>query len=297
MNALEHMTWPQRVNLRLQGITNVDVLNSGVPKAGKTQAELLSNIEQSLSRFRATALDSSGLRVNYEELLDSPIFSAFRLSIVELASLDLNTLATDDERRAFWINLYNALIVHIVVAYRVEKSIRSLRGAFDRAVYRVGGWLFSPNDIEHDILRANRGHPLIPGPQFGRNDPRRSFMVREFDPRVHFALNCAARSCPPIRWYTSGQIARQLDTAAANFVNHGGLIIAEPTKTVYASRIFLWYASDFGAPPFGFGDRSALIRSITAYVQPESRKQWLIDNFDSLRVRFSAYDWSLNGTH
>lgn len=297
MNAFEHKTWPQRFYLRLQGISNIDILNAGAPESGSTQTELLSDIEQSLSRFRAAALDNSGLQVNYTELVDSPAFAAFRQSIIRLANVDLNSLVSDDERKAFWINLYNALIVHIVAAYRVQKSIRRLRGAFDRAVYRVGEHLFSPNDIEHGILRANRGHPLIPGSQFSSNDPRRSFVIRDFDPRIHFALNCAARSCPPIRWYTSEQLNRQLDLAAANFVNHGGLVIAELAKTIYISRIFMWYASDFGAPHFGLGDRSALIRSIIPHVQPESRKQWLVDNFSSLRVQFSKYDWSLNETH
>lgn len=297
MNALQYLTWPQRVYLRLRGISNIDILNAGECDSGGTRPDLFGDIERSLSRFRAAALDDSGLLVNYAELSESLAFDTFRQSIACLAEFDLDALTTDDERLAFWINLYNALIVHVVVAYRVKKSIQTLRGAFDRAAYRIGGFLFSANDIEHGILRGNRGHPLIPGPQFGRNDPRRSFMVREFDPRVHFALNCAARSCPPIRWYTSEQLARQLDLAAANFINNGGLIIAAPTKAVYVSRIFSWYASDFGAPRFGIGDRSALIQYIIPFVQPESRKQWLIDNFGSLRVRFGAYDWSLNGTH
>jgi hypothetical protein len=296
MNSLDHMTLPQRVYLRLRGISGIDILNEGEPESGKTHADLLKNMDTSLSQFRAAALDDSRSQVNYGKLGDSSTFRAYRQSIVNLSSFDLDTLATDEDRLAFWINLYNALVIHIVVDYRVQKSILSLRGAFDRAVYRVGGLLFSANDIEHGILRANRGHPLIPGPQFGRSDSRRRFMVSRFDPRIHFALNCAARSCPPIRWYTSDKISSQLDLATANFVNDGGLIIAESTKRVYISRIFLWYASDFGAPPFGLGDRSALIQYIIPFVQPESRKQWLIDNFGSLRVRFSTYDWSLNGT-
>jgi hypothetical protein len=296
MNSLGYMTLPQRVYLRLRGISEIVILNEGEPDSGKTQADLLKNMDTSLSQFRAAALDDSGAQVDYGKLGDSPTFRAYRQSVVDLSSFDLNTLATYEDRLAFWINLYNALMIHIVIDYGVEKSILSLRAAYDRAVYRVGGLLFSANDIEHGILRANRGHPLIPGPQFGRRDARRRFMVSQFDPRIHFALNCAARSCPPIRWYTSDKISRQLDLAAANFVNDGGVIIAEPAKKVYLSRIFAWYAADFGGPRFGLGDRSALIQYIIPFVQPESRKQWLIDNFGSLRVRFSTYDWSLNGT-
>jgi hypothetical protein len=79
-----------------------------------------------------------------------------------------------------------------------------IRGFWKIHCYNIGGAVYSLDDIEHGVLRANRGHPAAGGrPQFGPEDPRRrGLVVQELDPRIHFALNCGARSCPPIRVYT-----------------------------------------------------------------------------------------------
>ena len=82
--------------------------------------------------------------------------------------------------------------------------------------YDVGGLLFSLDEIEHGVLRCNRGHPKDKKPMFVlENDPRMKLMLTKFDARIHFALNCGANSCPPIRIY-------QADRLNAQVGNRGG---------------------------------------------------------------------------
>ncbi len=101
---------------------------------------------------------------------------------------------------------------------------------FKKYKYLVGGLVYSLEDIEHGILRKNdnfntsllslisfyfkgRGN----GTRFLKNDPRRKFILEEVDPRIHFALNCGAKSCPPILVYEEDDLDAELDIATRNF--------------------------------------------------------------------------------
>jgi hypothetical protein len=188
--------------------------------------------------------------------------------------LDLSTLVSRDARLAFWINLYNALVIDAVVAFGIGRSVSEGWAGhlafFRRAAYVVSGFRFSCDDIEHGILRGNRGHPFIPGPQFDPSDTRMAFMVRPPDVRVHFALNCASRSCTPIGVYSADQIDAQLELATRSFiVSDTSLDRRQHTLTV--SRIFRWFAGDFGGRA---GVRAFLLR----YLPEDERREWLGGN-------------------
>ena len=75
--------------------------------------------------------------------------------------------------------------------------------------YNVGGLLFTLDEIEHGILRVNKGHPKDGKPMFN-DDKRKKLMVESLDPRIHFALNCGAASCPPIRIYQKEKLDKQV---------------------------------------------------------------------------------------
>jgi hypothetical protein len=131
-----------------------------------------------------------------------------------------------------------------VLAFGLRHSIREVRGFFRRADYRAGGRRFSSELIEHGILRGNRPPlrhveaPLEPG------DHRADLSIEPLDPRIHFALNSAARSCPPLRVYSAGAIEQELDVAAAAFVRGGGVIVED--GQVKVSAILLCCAHDSG---------------------------------------------------
>jgi hypothetical protein len=173
------------------------------------------------------------------------------------------------EQRAYWINLYNAATTRIVLEHYPVRSIRGIAlgpglfsfGPWDRKVVTVEGEALSLNDIEHGILR-----PIWR------------------DARLHYALNCAAVSCPslPPVAFTAANTERLLDQGARAYVNDPrGVRIAQGRLTL--SSIYLWYRADFGD-----GD-GAVIEHLQRYAAPALAAEL---------ARFQkpddyAYDWAL----
>ena len=217
--------WPVRLQRTWAGIPSDFVLNAVEPD-GPPSPDLAVDLRTALSGLVTSHSDSSG-HVDYAGLAASTDFRDYRALAAGLRQFDPLALADEAARKAFWLNLYNALILHAVVMLRLGQH--APRGWFERAAYDVGGYRFSANDIEHGILRANQSHLLALGPQFRANDPRLRFRLAALDPRVHFALNCAARSCPPIRVYTPDRLDAQLDLATASFLHDGQLTVDRAT--------------------------------------------------------------------
>ena len=107
---------------------------------------------------------------------------------------------------AFLINLYNSMVIHAIIEDLLpEKEATSTTARltmYATASYNIGGMIYSLNDVENGLLRRNMQSAVpMTSPPFGSRDPRRAHMVAKVDPRIHFALNCGAESCPPIAVY------------------------------------------------------------------------------------------------
>jgi hypothetical protein len=241
---------------------------------------------------QAEAYDTQRGRVDYARLRAGPAYAEYCRCARRLQSFDPATLGSRAERLAFWINLYNALSVDAVIQLGVKRSVNEAPGFFWRAAYNVGGQRCCAFDIEYGILRANASHPAIPGAHFGARDPRRRYSLEQLDPRLHFALVCAARSCPPIAVYDAANIDEQLDMAARTFIQNGGVGIDRAAGEVRLSQIFQWYAPDFGAHPFALGDKHPLLKFIAAYLADEAEREYVLRGKPA--IRFQPYDWSLN---
>ncbi|MBI5291365.1 MAG: DUF547 domain-containing protein [Chloroflexi bacterium] len=250
------------------------------------------DLRRIINALKAEAYDTVHGRVDYARLRASPTYAEYCRCARRLQSFDPVTLGSREERLAFWINLYNALIVDAVIQFEVKRSVNEAPGFFWRAAYNIGGQRYCAFDIEYGILRANAPHPAIPGAHFGASDPRRRHSLQRLDPRIHFALVCAARSCPPIAVYDATRIDDQLEIAARTFINNGGAEIDRASGEVRLSQLFQWYAQDFGARPFGFGDKRPLLEFIAAYLPDERDREYVLQG--KLTVRFQPYDWSLN---
>ena len=251
------------------------------------------NLLVSLSRLmhiiEAEAIDPLTKRVNYPVLATLPAYAEYRALVPLLATFDLSQLLTHAERFAFWVNLYNLLMVDVVIQSKIETSVQSVNGVFFSHGYWIGGYFFSLNDIEQGILRANRGYPALPGGQFNHSDPRYAFIMPHLDPRLHFALNCASESCPPIAFYTPESLDNQLTLATQNFINSSEVQINTSHHTATLSKIFQWYAPDFGASfavTLGFGDCSALLGWISDYVLDVEQQAYLKSYAKQFRVTF-----------
>jgi hypothetical protein len=175
------------------------------------------------------------------------------------------------EQRAYWINIYNALTIRVVLEHYPVRSIRDIDissrllsdGPWDKKLFAVEGVALSLNDIEHRILR-----PIWR------------------DPRIHYAVNCASVGCPDLRRaaYTSANTERLLEEAARDYVNSARGVRLRDGELVVSS-IYIWFQEDFG------GSDEDVIAHIRHYARPV-----LIQALDGrTSIDGHAYDWSLNG--
>lgn len=182
---------------------------------------------------------------------------------------------TREDKLAYWINAYNALVLRGVIdAYPVKsvKDIKYFMGFFNRTWSTVGGESYTLNNIEHDVLRA------------------------EFkEPRIHAAINCASVGCPrlePTAFFADG-IDDQLEAVMRKFLNESRNVTIEASrKRVTLSKILDWFGSDFTnwyESKLNVDD-ARILDYVSLYVEGERAA-----GFDrTWEVRFHDYDWSLN---
>ncbi len=161
-----------------------------------------------------------------------------------------------NEKLAYWINTYNAFTIKLIIENYPLKSITDLHGGkpWDVKWIKLGNNSYSLNEIENDIIR----------PEFR-------------EPRIHFAVNCAAISCPPLasKAYTAENLEELLEAQTRSFINNNTFNQLDKKK-VAISKIFEWYAQDF----------SDLVAFLNKY------SSFKIDK--SARIVFNEYNWSLN---
>ena len=203
--------------------------------------------------------------VNYQGLKNEEALLDKYLKVLE--EVDSKILSRN-EQFAFYVNAYNAWTIKLILSgYPGIKSIKDLGSLFKspwkKKICRIDGEIITLDDIEHNILR----------PRFK-------------DPRVHFAINCAAKSCPPVRSepYRGGDLDQQLDEMTRAFINDLESNRLED-HTLYVSSIFKWFAEDFNKDIIGF---------FLKYAKGDLKEQ-LEANKEKIRVKYLDYNWSLNG--
>ncbi|MFU8770878.1 MAG: DUF547 domain-containing protein [Anaerolineales bacterium] len=277
---------------RVSGIQEKDVLNvitaGSIPIHGKDPA---AELKRALDSVKDTAMNENGDRVDYASLKHSSIYQDYHINCSPgLMRFDPTTLKSRGEQLAFWINLYNVLVIDAVIALGIQRSvIEGLLGMlsfFRRAAYNIGGLRINLDEIEHGILRGNRGHPYIPGKQFTSRDPRHNWVIWPPEPRIHFALNCASRSCPPIQVYSADHLDVQLDLAARNFVD-ANVRLDQKKQSLVTSSLFKWFMSDFDG-------RSGVIAFLIDHLPDDQRQAWITEHRSRLKLRFEPYNWDLN---
>jgi len=158
-------------------------------------------------------------------------------------------------RLAYWINLYNAVTVNLILDNYPLKSIMDINGgkAWDLKLINLAGEDLSLNDIEHNIIRK-----------------------RFNEPRIHFAVNCAAKSCPKLlnEAFLPEMLERQLEKQTNYFIHNKDKNHISDEK-LDISSIFDWYGSDFGD-----------VKTFIGKYEPSINSE--------LAVSFQEYDWSLN---
>jgi hypothetical protein len=257
----------------------------------RQSSDLPARMRDVLDKIMLDVMDNQGVHVDYAALRTHPAYMEFRKKLSpSLQRFDPSSLVSDAERIAFWINLYHVLVLDGVISLGIKQGVGEgwlgLMAFFRKAAYNVGGQRMNLNDIEHGILRGNVGHPYFPGPHFASDDIRRVWMVKRLDPRIHFALNCASRSCPPIKIYSVDKLDKQLELAARSFLD-GSVKLNPVTQRILIPGIFRWYSRDFGG-------QEGVKSFILSHLPCDGRRAWLSVYRDKVNIQFERYDWSLN---
>ncbi len=181
-----------------------------------------------------------------------------------LSAADPSTFSRN-HKFAFYINAYNAFTIKLILSrYPEINSIKEIgsffSGPWSKKFISLDGWTVSLDHIEHEVLR----------PKFN-------------DPRIHFAINCAAKSCPPLlnTPYEGDILETQLDTQTRVFINRSTFM---KDNTLYISKIFDWFDDDFNDNPPLF---------IRQYAGEQLKTK--IDAAGSgIKISYLHYDWTLN---
>ncbi|MEN8136402.1 MAG: glycoside hydrolase family 15 protein [Thermodesulfobacteriota bacterium] len=244
-------------------------------------------VKRIMNILRGQFYDGQQQRVDYQLIRETDYFQDFQKAVAGLSHFDPHTLAEDSDKIAFWTNVFNALVIHAVIELGINKSVKEAPFFFQRSQYKIGDHLFTLSDIEHGILRGNAVPPYRFSKQFRKGDPRLSFCIRTPEPRIHFALVCASRTCPPIEAYESDKLDEQLDTSATVFIN-ATTKTDKSSNAISISKIFKWYRADFQMTD------QELIRFIASYLYDQQDTDWLNKNGDTITISYLDYDWRLN---
>ena len=200
-------------------------------------------------------------QVNYKGFIeDSTLFNKY---LTKISNHPPAKNWSKEEQLAYWINVYNAFTIKLIIDNYPLKSIKDIstglpmiNSTWDIKFFKIGSIDFDLNTIEHEILRKKFN-----------------------EPRIHFAINCASISCPKLRKeaYISEQLERQLEEQIFDFINHSDKNIITTNETKL-SKIFDWFKRDFTK-------EKNLVDYISKY-QPNIKQ--------NNKIEYLEYDWSLN---
>jgi len=205
--------------------------------------------------------------VDYIALSKKP--KNLNLYISELAKADTDNLS-NYEYLALMLNAYNAFTLKLIIENPGIESIKDISSGqrWDDKRWNVGDKTLSLNEIEHDIIRKRYGEPL-----------------------VHFALVCAAKSCPKLRNepFTGSKLLFQLNDQAAHFFSQQQNFRWDAdSNKVYLSEILDWFRYDFAENERG------VVEYAVNYIDPQAAEGIKGSN-ENIKIKYISYDWSLNG--
>lgn len=265
--------------LNLQGI--------GVPEIGSDS--ILREFCRVIAIVVKKYTTSDGQLVQYTSLKKSAEHQQYQTATALLQNFDVSCLTRREDALAFWINLYNFLVIDGILKFGVT-NVQAAKGFFTKTSYRLDEHLFSLDEIEHGILRNNRRRPYSVFRPFGGDDPRKAFCINPPDPRVHCCFACGARSSPALAIYTPKRLDQQFTQAVQRFLgSDSGMRIDRKKSEIWLNRTFYWYRKDFEQ------GKNTLLDFLLTNLEEGETKHFLSEHRSKLRIRFMDYDWSLNG--
>ncbi|MDA2918314.1 DUF547 domain-containing protein [Desulfobacterota bacterium AH_259_B03_O07] len=212
-----------------------------------------------LSRYVKNGLvDYNGLKSNPEQL------DLYLTSLTTVSEKDFNQWS-EEQQLAYLINLYNAQTLRLIIDHYPVNSIKDINEPWDTPLVTLHGNKVTLNELEHEIIRKNYD-----------------------EPRIHFALVCAAMGCPnlPTEPFVSTNLDRQLDRQGRGLLSDSKKNYVDlANKTVYLSPIFEWYKEDF------LRESDSVLLFLRPYFPNDISKKVSETDY---KIEFTDYDWSLN---
>mmetsp|Transcript_28729 Transcript_28729/g.69892 ORF Transcript_28729/g.69892 Transcript_28729/m.69892 type:complete len:371 (+) Transcript_28729:172-1284(+) len=275
----------------------VTILNSAhkesrtVWQESESPSEVVCKLRTTIAVLYVRFLSRDGKTVDYAALGRSYEFANYVEQARHLNTVDVEDM-DEDARKAFFLNLYNCMLMHAIVVKGPPTSLMGRHLMYDSSAYIVSRAVYTLTDVEHGVLRGNRpaGSFLMRWKSFAPDDPRFAAVVR-LDPRIHFGLNCGAKSCPSIRYYTPENVDSSLQLAASLFVGDDDEVgVDEDNKIVRMSMIFSWFREDFG------DDLLSKVASFLDDGDPKRESLLRLSKDGAAHIEFRPYCWDLNSS-
>lgn len=276
---LEHEPFiPRCINFR--GSTN-----DSEPKTAAAVGQRLTKI---MSAILESYTSDDRRHVDYMGISNSEEFRRYVNLVQDLHRVDILALSTD-EKLAFFLNLYNAMVIHAVIRGGRPNGVIDRRSFFSDFQYLVGGNVYSLNIIKNGILRNNRRSPYSLMKPFSNGDKRLELALPKVNPLIHFGLCNGTRSSPSVRFFSPKGVEAELRCAAREFFQRDGIEVDLDKRTVHLSRTLKWFNADFG-------QEKEVLKWIMDYL--DATKAGLLTHLLSdggpVNVAYHNYDWSVN---
>ena len=233
------------------------------------EAQMATTVGVDFNKISETFLERIKLNKDTKEIQDL-------LAKTTIGELDA-ALNTDAKRLAFWVNIYNA---YIQVILKEQPELYDDRGTFfKKEQITIAGETISFAKIEHGIIRKSQweyGLGMIR--KWFPNKFERKLRVDKRNYRIHFALNCGAKDCPPVAIYEWERLDEQFEKGTSTYLKNTTVYTKEKEE-VAVTALFSWFRGDFNGK---------------SGVKKILKKQGLIPTTKDMDLSYKNYDWTLD---
>lgn len=282
---------------RLQCDHTPAILNSSriwTERVDPDSMSLLNRLKKQLNVILTAHTDGKG-RINYRAAAHHPDFPTFDEAACELQGVDYENMPYA-KKLAFSINLYNFMIKYAFTKVGIGTTDIGRNLFFNTVSIQLGGgsdstsYVLTFQELENGILRGNRKAPYALTRSIGSIDGRVKLVMPKVDNRIHFALNCGASSCPPVKNFTDTAVEEELRIVAQAFCEDDDNVRVEDNR-LYLSKIFSWYIEDFG------GNTTESAKTVLPFLRGEKAKALnALIATGTVKVRYNLYDWSTDAS-
>ncbi|KAA8532318.1 hypothetical protein F0562_032351 [Nyssa sinensis] len=249
-------------------------------------------VSQRLTKIMSAILESYASEdrrhLDYMGISNSEEFRRYVNLAQDLHRVNILTLSAD-EKLAFFLNLYNAMVIHAVIRIGHPGGVADRRSFYSDFQYLVGGHPYSLSTIKNGILRGNRRPPYSLVKHFGAGEKRLELAFPKVNPLIHFGLCNGTRSSPTVRFYTAQGVEAELRRSAREFFQSDGMDVDLAKRTVYLTGVIKWFSVDFG-------QEKEILKWIMNYL--DATKAGLLTHLLSdggpINIVYKNYDWSVN---